>query len=187
MRSPRKSSSTSHLLFQQQSEGGLNPLPAVDLSGLNQYQRTVAEAMLREEYKSFAFSDEDIGCIPDLEMEINLKDCQAVQKKYTLVPRPLYTEVKQYVEDLLNQNFIAKSKSRYSCPVVCVRKKDGTPRLCIDYRELSRRTISDPHPIPSVQDCLGGNCWFTVLDQGKAYHQGFMNKESRAAAAFVTS
>ena len=51
---------------QQQSEGGLNPLPAFDLSGLNQYQRTVVEAMSREEYKSFAFIDEDIGSIPDL-------------------------------------------------------------------------------------------------------------------------
>ena len=55
----------------QQSEGGLNPLPAVDLSGLNQYQTTLTEAMLREEYESFAFSDEDTGCIPDLEMETN--------------------------------------------------------------------------------------------------------------------
>ena len=44
--------------------------------------------MLREEYKSFAFSDEDIGCIPYLEMEINLKDLQPVQKKYTSVPVP---------------------------------------------------------------------------------------------------
>ena len=113
-------------------------------------------------------------------MEINLKDHQPVQKKYTSVPRPLYPEVKQYIEALLNQNFITKSKSPYSSPVVCVRKKDGTLRLCIDYRELNRRTIADRHPIPRVQetlDCLGGNTWFTVLDQGKAYHQGFMSNE----------
>ena len=81
---------------QQQSEGGLNPLPADDLSALNQCERTVAEVMLREEYESFGFSDEDIGCIPDLEMEVHLKDHQPVQKKYTSVPRPLYPEVKQY-------------------------------------------------------------------------------------------
>ena len=122
-------------------------------------------------------------------MEINLKDHQPVQKKYTSVPRSLYPEVKQYIEDLLNQNFITKSKSPYSSLVVCVGKKDGTLRLCIDYRELNRRTIADRHPIPRVQetlDCLGGNTWFTVLKQGKAYHQGFMSKESRATTAFVT-
>ena len=119
-------------------------------------------------------------------MEINLKDHQPVQKKYTSVPRSLYPEVKQYIEDLLNQNFITKSKSPYSSLVVCVGKKDGTLRLCIDYRELNRRTIADRHPIPRVQETLGGNPWFTVLDQGKAYHQGSMSKEIRAATAFVT-
>ena len=86
----------------QQNKEGLNPLPVVDLSGLSQDQRTAAETMLREEYESFAFGEEDIGCIPDLEMETNLKDHQPVQKKYTSVPRPLYSEGKQYIEDLLS-------------------------------------------------------------------------------------
>jgi len=97
--------------------------------------------------------------------------------------------VKQYIEDLLNQNFVTESKSPYSSPVVCVRKKDGSLRLCIDYRELNRRTIADRHPIPRVQetlDSLGGNSWFSVPDQVKAYHQGFVSKESRAATAFIT-
>ena len=122
-------------------------------------------------------------------MEINLKDNQPVQKKYTSIPRSLYPEVKQYIEDLLNQNFITESKSPYSSPVVCVQKKDGSLRLCIDYRELNRRTIADRHPIPRVQetlDSLGGNTWFSVLDQGKAYHQCFVSRESRAATAFIT-
>ena len=144
--------------------------------------------MLREEYESFSSSERDIGCIPDLEMEINLKNSQPVQKKYTSIPRPLYPEVKQYIEDLLNQNFVKESKSLYSSPVVCVRKKNGSLRLCIDYRELNRKTIADRHPIPTVQETLnilGGNTWFSVLGQGKAYHQGFISKESRAATAFI--
>ena len=176
-------------LPKQQEIGSKNPLPAVDLSGLDHDQRIAVETMLREECESFSSNEEDIGCIPDLEMEINLKDNQPVQKKYTSIPRPLYPEVKQYIEDLLNQNFITESKSPYSSPVVCVRKKDGSLRLCIDYRELNRRTIADRHPIPRVQetlDSLGGNNWFSVLDQGKAYHQGFVSKDSRAATAFIT-
>jgi len=95
----------------------------LDLSGLGQDQRNAAETMLRDEYESFAFGGEDIGCIPDLEMEINLKSHQPVQKKYTSVPRPFYPEGKQYIEDLLNQNFITESKSPHSSLVVCVRKK----------------------------------------------------------------
>ena len=122
-------------------------------------------------------------------MEINLKDSQPVQKKYTSIPRPLYPEVKQCIEDLLNQTFVKESKSPYSSPAVCVRKKDGSLRLCVDYRVLNRKTIADRHPIPRSQetlDSLGENTWFSVLDQGKAYHQGFISKESRAATAFIT-
>ena len=82
-----------------------------------------------------------------------------VGKFYTHTPPlfnpPRYGPVKQYIEDLLNRKFIRKSKSAYSSPVVCVRKKDGTLRLCVDYRELmNRRTIADRHPLPKVQATL---------------------------------
>ena len=74
--------------------------------------------------------------------------------------------------------------------MVCVRKKDWSLRLCIDYREWNKKTYPERQPIPRIQDILnglGGNKWFTVLDQGKAYHQGFMVKENRPLTAFVTN
>ena len=82
-----------------------------------------------------------------------------------------------------------KSKSPYSAPVVCVRKKDGTLRLCIDYRLLNQKTVPDRHPLPRIQDLtdtLGGYSWFSILDQGKAYHQGFVAEGSRHLTAFIT-
>ncbi|CAB4009442.1 Hypothetical predicted protein, partial [Paramuricea clavata] len=145
-------------------------LPEVDLSGLTERQRQVVTNMLKEECHSFARNDEDIGYIKDLELEINLTTNEPVQKNYVSVPRPLYPEVKQCIEDLLNNEFIRESKSAYSSPVVCIRKKDGTLRLCVDYRELNRKTVPDRHPIPRVQetlDSLGSNAWFSVLDQGE--------------------
>ena len=105
------------------------------------------------------------------------------------IPRPRYQEVKSYIEDLLNKQFITRSRSSYSSPVVCVRKKNGTLRLCVDYRELNRRTVPDRHPIPRIQetlDSLGGNSWFGVLDQGKACHQGFIAPKRRHYTAFIT-
>ena len=54
---------------------------------------------------------------------------------------------------------------------------------------MNRKTIADRHPIPRVQetlDSLGGNTCFSVLDQGKVHHQGFISKESRAATAVIT-
>ena len=108
-------------------------------------------------------------------MNINLADNQPIQRNYTLIPRPLHEEVKSYIEDLLNKGWIQPSRSAYGSPVVCVRKKDGDLRLCVDFRELNNKTVSNCHPIPCVQDILdnlGGNSWFSMLDQGKAYHQG---------------
>ena len=80
-------------------------------------------------------------------------------------------------------------KGAYSSPVVCVQKKDKSLRLCINYRTLNEKTIPDRHPIPRIQealDSLGGSSWFSVLDQGKAYHQGFMSEASQPMTAFIT-
>ncbi len=56
------------------------------------------------------------------------------------VPRLLYQEMKGYLHDLIAQGWVQKSNSSYSSPVVYVRKKDGTLRLCIDYGDLNRKT-----------------------------------------------
>ncbi len=163
--------------------------PPVDLSSLTPRQQEVARKMLQEESSSFSANDDDIGCAEGLQMDINLSDHEPVQKSYISIPRPLYTEVKQYLQDLIAKGWISKSKSSYSSPIVCVRKKDGTLRLCCDFRGLNQKTVPDRQPIPKMQDVLdglGGNAWFSTLDQGKAYHQGFMTPESRHLTAFVT-
>ena len=130
-----------------------------------------------------------MGCAEGLQLKINLSDNRPVQKNYTTIPKPLYPEVKQYVEDLLNRGWVRKSRSAYSSPVVCVRKKDGSLRLCVDFRELNRRTVPDRHPLPRVQttiENLGANKWISLLDQGNAYHQGFIRPQCQHMTAFVT-
>jgi hypothetical protein len=120
--------------------------------------------------------------ITELQMDIKLKDSTPVKKNYVAVPRPQYPEVKAYIEDSLNKNFIPRSTLSYSSPVVCVRKKDQSLHLCVDNRELNKKSQVDRHPIPRIQetlDNLGGSSWFSVLDQGKAYHQGFLKVESQ--------
>ena len=154
-------------------------LADISLEGLTEEQKKTAISLLIEQQNAFAKDDDNVGSIPDLELNINLKDTTPVQKNNVAVPTPLHPEVKSYIEDLLNHKFIKKSTSSYSSPVVCVRKKDKSLRLCIDYRALNEKTIPDHHPIPRTQetlDSLGGNSWFSVLDQGKAYHQGFVTQ-----------
>lgn len=164
-------------------------LAQIDLSHLSENERGVAIRMLNDEFESFSKDDKDIGCAPELQMSIPLSDNEPVQKAYTSVPRPLYAEVKQYIEDLLNRGWIRYSRSSYSSAVVCVRKKDGDLRLCVDFRALNNKTFPDRHPLPRVNEILhslGGNNYFSMLDQGKAYHQGFIEENSRHLTAFVT-
>ena len=163
--------------------------PPVDISHLNEEQQKVAREMLYEESAAFARDANDIGCIPSLQMALNLKDNIPVQRAYSSIPKPLFAEVKEYIQDLLAKGWIVKSKSPYSAPVVCVRKKDGSLRLCIDYRLLNQKTVPDRHPLPRIQDLtdtLGGHSWFSILDQGKAYHQGYIDEGSRHLTAFIT-
>ena len=101
------------------------------LNNLDEEKTNTVMEMLADEQSVFARSSDDVGDIPSLQLDINLTDDIPVQKSYVSVPRPLYNEVKMYVQDLLNREFIRKSTSAYSSPVVCVSKCDGSLRLCI--------------------------------------------------------
>ena len=89
-------------------------------------------------------------------MSISLKDTAPVARTYLSVPKPLYREMKDYLNVLITQGWVEKSNSPYASPVVCVRKKDGSLRLCIDFREVNKKTLPDRE-----------NSWFSLLDQGK--------------------
>lgn len=124
-----------------------------------------------------------------MQLKISVVDDNPVQKCYNSIPKPLYKEVKEYVQNVLDRGWIRKSVSSYSSPVVCVRKKDQNLRLCVDFRGVNRKTIPDRHPLPRIQDLLDslqGNTWFSILDQGSGYHQGFVSEESRHLTAFST-
>ncbi len=160
--------------------------PPVGLEHLSEHQGEAVREILHEECEAFAY---DIGSIPTLNMYITLSDPAPVQKTYTSIPKPLHAEVKEYLQDLLNKGWITPSRSPYSSPVVCVRKKDGSLHLCCDYRELNSKSVPDRHPIPGIQDMLdslSGSSWFSIFDQGKAYHQGFLGPESHPLTAFIT-
>ena len=68
---------------------------------------------------------------------------------------------------LEKEGFIEKSDSPWSAQTVLVKKKDGTWRMCVDYRRLNDKTVKDAYPIPRIDDnldALSGAKWFTTLD-----------------------
>lgn len=122
----------------------------IDLSGLTHEHREKARKLPTDESDVFIASDDDIGDVNTHSMKINLQNNVPVQQTYHSVSKHLYRELRNYSEDLLNKQWILHSNSAYSSPVATVKKKDGTLRLCCDYRKLSSKTIPDGHPLPRI-------------------------------------
>ena len=118
-----------------------DPPVELDSEHLTSEQIEQVKQMLREECSSFAKDDSDVGCAPDLELDVKLSNPEPVKRTYSSIPPPLYNEVKDYIYDLINRVWVRKSTSSYSSPVVCVTKRDGMLRLCIDYRKLNERSM----------------------------------------------
>ena len=163
--------------------------PETELPDLTEEQQARVKKLLFEQYEVFSKNKLDIGDIKDFQMEIKLTDETPINEFSRPIPRTLYEEVKNYVDDLITNEWVKKSNSAFASPMVCARKSDGSLRLCIDYRKLNNRTIPDRQPIPKIQDIkdsLGGQQWFSTLDMSKAYHQGYIHPESRKCKVFFT-
>ncbi|KAL1225460.1 RNA-directed DNA polymerase-like protein [Cardamine amara subsp. amara] len=84
------------------------------------------------------------------------------------------SELKKQLEELLSKGFIRPSTSPWGAPVLFVKKKDGSFRLCIDYRGLNRVTVKNNYPLPRIDellDQLRGATWFSKIDLASGYHQ----------------
>ncbi|GBO30038.1 Transposon Ty3-G Gag-Pol polyprotein [Araneus ventricosus] len=97
--------------------------------------------------------------------------------------------VQTQVAEWLQQGIVEPCSSEYSSPVVIVRKKDGTPRVCIDYRKLNKVVVKDRFPLPLIEDILDrlqGSRVFSTIDLKNAFFHVDVNKDSRKYTSFVT-
>ena len=142
---------------------------------------------LMENYAD-VFSDVP-GRTSKIEHRINLIDEEPVRLKPYPLPYALRQELKEEIKEMLDMGVIRKSSSPYASPVVIVKKKDGSNRICVDYRKLNKVTISDPEPMRTSEDLfqqLGKSKFFSKIDLSKGYWQIPVAKEDIVKTAFVT-
>ena len=132
----------------------------------------------------------DIGLTNVLKHDIVLKP---VAKYFAEAPRRLNTEKKkaadETIKELLRAGLIRESNSPFASGIVMVRKKDGTYRMCIDFRMLNDITIPDAFPLPRTDDlieALGSARLFSSMDLGSAFWQVGLPEEKKHTTAFAT-
>uniref|UniRef100_A0A8C1XCE3 Gypsy retrotransposon integrase-like protein 1 n=1 Tax=Cyprinus carpio TaxID=7962 RepID=A0A8C1XCE3_CYPCA len=116
-------------------------------------------------------------------------DDTPVRQRYRRIPPSEYEVVKAHINMLLEAKVIRESCSPYASPIVLVKKKDGSLRMCVDYRQLNARTRKDAFPLPRIEeslDSLTGARWFSTMDLASGYNQVPVSEQDRPKTAFCT-
>ena len=124
-----------------------------------------------------------------IEHKIDLTDDRPIRCK----PYPLsYVkrgEIREEIKNRMDTGIVRESSSPYASSLVVVKKKDGSNRMCLDYRKLNLVTVADPAPITTAEDLFGklGKCqYYLTIDLSKGYWQIPVAEEDIHKTAFVT-
>ncbi|GKA72378.1 putative reverse transcriptase domain-containing protein [Tanacetum coccineum] len=136
---------------------------------------------------------EDLPGLPptrQVEFQIDLVPGAApvARAPYRLAPSEM-KELSEQLKELSDKGFIRPSSSPWGAPVLFVKKKDGSFRMCIDYRELNKLTVKNRYPLPRIDDLfdqLQGSSIYSKIDLRSGYHQLKVREEDISKTAFRT-
>ena len=139
-----------------------------------------------------AFPNYIAGLPPDREVEFTIELIPGIEPisipPYSMAPVEL-RELKAHVEELLSKGFIRPSISPWGALILFLKKKDGSLRLCIDYRQLNIVTIRNQYPLPRIDellDHLQGFRVYSEIDLRSGYHQLRVQESDVPKTAFRT-
>ncbi|GKE00630.1 putative reverse transcriptase domain-containing protein [Tanacetum coccineum] len=136
---------------------------------------------------------EDLSGLPStrqVEFHIDLVPGAAAVARppYRLAPSEM-KELSDQLQELSDKGFIRPSSSPWGAPVLFVKKKDGSFRMCIDYRELNKLTVKNRYPLPRIDDLfdqLQGSSVYSKIDLRSSYHRLRVREEDIPKTAFRT-
>jgi hypothetical protein len=138
------------------------------------------------------FPEELPGMPPDRDIEFVIElnpGTSPIYKTPYRMATPELAELKEHIKELLEKRFIHPNSSLWGVHVIFVPKKDGTQRLCVDYRALNGVTVKNKYLLPSIDDLfdqLRGACVFSKIDLQLGYHQLKIRECDIPKTAFVS-
>ena len=154
---------------------------------LNEVQKKKVEELCNKYSNIFATKTVELGKAKGVKQKITLTDDTPFQERARRIPPGMYEEVKQHIKEMLACGAIRHSTSPWASNVVFARKKDGSLRLCLDFRRLNKKTIRDAYMLPLIEttlDGLSGAKFFTSLDLQSGYWQVEIEEEDKPKTAF---
>ena len=170
-------------------KSNLGLIEGINLDTLNAEQQEEVRNVLLKCSNVVSKGDMDIGCAGVTKHQIELYESTPIRMKPRRFSEPVNREIERQCAELLKLDVIRHSKSPWSAPIVPIWKKDGTLRLCVDYRRLNKVTKADRYPMPHMSDLvfsLKGAKFFTTLDLVKGYYQIPLDSKSAEYTAFST-
>ncbi|EYB97728.1 hypothetical protein Y032_0138g2082 [Ancylostoma ceylanicum] len=147
------------------------------------------QEVLDEYSEAFSVCDKELTRTKLAEMTIDTGENGPIKLKTRPVPLAVRPKLREMLEDLEKRAIIEKSKSPWAFPIVLVEKKDGSLRLCVDYRELNKRIVQDSYPLPTMDallQSLSGKRFFSTLDLCSGYWQIPVAQKDKEKTAFTT-
>lgn len=156
---------------------------------LNAEESAKVKTLLVRYKDVFAKHDLDLGCFSETKHQINTGSASPLRQKMRRTPFGFEKEEEAHLQKMLDANVIQPSTSEWSSAPVLVRKKDGSVRWCIGYRQLNQKTVKDFYPLPNIDDCLStlsGSIYFSTPDMESGYYQVEIDPADRKKTAFIT-
>jgi hypothetical protein len=147
---------------------GLTNAPAAFMDLMNRVYSSILDKTM------IVFIDDILVYSRSEEEHREHRKAQPVAKApYRLAPSEM-KELMTRLQDLLEKGFIRPRVSPWGAPVLFVKKKDGSMKMCIDYKELNKLKVKNKYPLPRIDDLfdqLQGASWFSKIDLRSGYHQ----------------